>query len=181
MRLWGFLLAGFILIVEATASDNPPLRKLSFTVSPLWAIAGIGDLSVEYRPVFSWGVVGNTMLGEFNLDSYRGKSSDDGTFHVGGVQLRRYLNPGGSHLAGEVSYWRIDADAASSGGIEGRVEQWRAGALMGYKTISRVGMTLDIQGGAYYALRHYKSGAESGFGDPPRVGPIVRVNLGWSF
>jgi hypothetical protein len=165
---------------SSTPSSAPLPRKITLTLSPLWAVAALPDIWVEYRPAIRWGFVANTMSGEFNVDRFKGGSSDDGRFFVGGAQVRRYWGPGGSHLAGEVSYWRIDADAASSGGLTGRFQQWRTGALIGYKMVSRFGMTLDLQGGAYVAVLQSDKGVESGFGDPPRAGPILRANIGWS-
>lgn len=171
---------------ELTASASRPLPGLSVTISPVHLALPVVELATELRLGRSFGITAIAGGGTVEVLGERFR-----VYEVGG-QVAWYLSGdfgGGFKLGLETLYAAVDGDAQ---GVRALGEGVSIGQFIGWKKVWSSGFTVDLQGGvAFYVARAEASESRTespavaregttSVGDA-EVGPLLNLNLGWSF
>lgn len=182
---------------EAPSTSEPPPPKpqhaVSLTFSPLHLIFPElkGMVEVKIDPKFSVAVLGG--IGSIKVDStvtgpYGTTSSSDRftVWELGGQAT--YYPVGdfehGMQLGAQVEYLKVALDNGANATVLGSGSGVAMGPFIGYKLATRVGFTLDLQGGvAYVAAKADASSTDgsSAHKEGSSVVPLVNLHIGWSF
>lgn len=178
------LFAAFLLSMSATAqAQDPPLasssakppydKHLSVTFSPLHLAFPMLEVTTEGRLADKVGLAG--VLG---FGTYSGW-----TIVEVGSQFRYYALGSFDHgmeLGGEALLLHAVVD---SGGTSGTGVGYSVGPFVGYKIAARFGLTFDAQLGAtiVQAAATASNSGQSASATQTGIGPLLNLNLGWSF
>jgi hypothetical protein len=167
------------VVTQPTVVDPGPRQRVSVTFSPVHLILPMVELTGEFalRPRVS-------VAGILGLGAVRVSGETFGVFEIG-AQGRFYLLGDFTHglnLALEFIYLGI-SNAGSGSGFLASGAGLSLGPLLGYKLATRVGFTLDIQGGAAVVAvgARASGGGTSATASDSRFIPVLNLNLGWSF
>lgn len=161
--------------VEASASDSP---DFAITISPVHLILPVVEATGEYRVSDRLGAALVLGYGEDVI-------FDDITLWEAGAQLRWYALGSfahgmqlGAELMALYGYARDDGD-----GTRDTASGLTVGPFAGYKYTAGVGLTVEVQAGAQYvAVRDGDDMSDlDDEDDESSFGPLVNLNLGWSF
>ncbi len=178
---------------DAVAQDVPavvppaaaPLRQLSVTISPLHLVIPMLEVTGEYAVQPKLGVALVAGYGTLNQAS---ATVDKVSILELGAQARYYLLGDFEHglqVGAEVLY--IAASASGSSGSTTATatgEGVSVGPFVGYKFVSSMGFTFDTQLGAARTGLGAKASASTGetaSRSETSVGPLLNINLGWTF
>lgn len=184
---------------DARADDDVPAgvpakKHVQHRITVMWAplrllAPGVVEFTGEYRVRDKLGVSVELGAGRRTLERESPGAPDvPGTEIEAGAQVRYYLVGSfihGMELGAEILYEYVKFDqplppgviAVASGG--GTI-----GPFLGYKIATNVGFTFEIQAGArYVAILPEVMGNPSvgGLVVDSRWGPILHINVGWSF
>ena len=169
------------------AHVESPLPSISVTISPIHLALPVVELAAELRLGRQFGIAAIVGAGSVDVLGERFAA-----YEAGG-QLAWYMTGDfsrGFKLGVEALHARVEGEAD---GVRALGEGVSVGPFLGYKRIWRSGFTLDIEGGvAGYFLRGDADGgsspapaSESRDGTTTvadvEIGPLLNVNLGWSF
>jgi len=174
--------------------DRPrePEHVLSLTFSPLNLILPEVKVMAEIRLARKVSVAAIGGVGSVGVSS-------DGSLAIGagaaerfvaweaGAQGRYYLVGSFEHgmdVGLQAEYVGLSGSKSASGvEVLGTGSGFLAGPFVGYKLATRVGFTLDLQGGIAYEVvaAEASGGGRSASGSASAWAPIVNLNLGWSF
>ena len=131
---------------------------------------------------------GVSVLGGYGSVKVEDSLGQDVRFRVFelGAQLSWYpLEAFQSLIAGaELLYVNVDTDELDNAEVRGVAEGVAVGPFVGYKLITSGGFTFLAQGGVQYLA--YEAEAEDTSGNSAqesdsRFGPLLNLNIGWSF
>lgn len=164
---------------EESTEDDGPRHIISVTISPLHLILPFVELVGEYRLMDEVGlalVVGGGSLSSPNIDY------NVNIFQLG-VQGNYYFFGDfdhGAHAGVDILGMRA---SASDGGIDASATSGLLGIFLGYKVIASFGVTFVIQAGIQHTviLAEATDGTTSVEQTASGLGPLLNLNLGWSF
>lgn len=145
------------------------MHVLSFTLSPLRAIVGIGELTGELRVADRGGVA---VIGG-------GGAVEGNPVWEAGAQGRYYAVGSFEHgmeLGGQLRY---DGTTAKADGERLVSSTFSLGPFLGYKYVAPFGLTFDGHVGAAYVVVVADMGDETVSGST--LLPLVNAQVGWSF
>ncbi len=186
--------AALLMTAPSLALAEGEGPTISITTSPIHFLVGpIGEISVEVRVLDRLGVAGVAGIGTFRLevpdDSLAdGKRRHPFTFWEFGAQGRFYPVGDFDHgmvLGLQVLYVGISTELEDENGVryEGQGNGIAVGPFVGYKIATDVGFTFDAQLGVQWVGLLVEAESSEGArdeGDESDVGPIIRLNVGWS-
>ncbi len=153
-------------------------------MSPIHLILPVFEPMVEIRVVDGFGV---SVLGGYGSAKVE-DSGQDVRFRVFelGAQLSWYpLEAFQSLIAGaELLYVNVDTDELDNAEVRGVAEGVAVGPFVGYKLITSGGFTFLAQGGVQYLAIEAEAEDTSGNSaqeSDSRFGPLLNLNIGWSF
>ncbi|MBI5516166.1 MAG: hypothetical protein HY909_20445 [Deltaproteobacteria bacterium] len=159
--------------------DQPMRQRASITFSPIHLILPMFEVTGEFalRPRVS-------VAGILGLGAIKVSGETFGIFEIG-AQGRFYVLGDFTHglnLGVELLYLGI-SNAGSSSGFLANGAGLSLGPLLGYKLATRVGFTLDIQGGAAFVVAGARAsgGGTTATASQSQIIPVLNLNLGWSF
>ena len=168
--------AGLISAAPAASAQDTTQHDVSVTFSPIHLLLPVLELQGEFK--LSPQMSTSAILGF-------GKASDDaGTidatvFEIGG-QFTYYLVGDFDHgmqLGAEVLFLYLSDENATPGGVFGG--GLSIGPYIGYKIAADFGLTFMAQVGASFVAVAASGNGTTESAD--MIGPLVNVNLGWSF
>lgn len=167
------------------APKEPEPRDVSVTLSPLHLIFPVLELTAELRVVDGFGVSVLGGYGSISVEDSLKQEVRFRVFEIGG-QLSWYpLKPFDSlNVGAELVYLNVDTDELNDAKVSGVAEGVTIGPFVGYKLVTSGGFTFLAQGGfqylAYEAEARDSSGNSAQESDS-RWGPLLNLNIGWSF
>jgi hypothetical protein len=188
------LCAATLLSLPAAAAADGPRHDVSITFSPIFLLLGpIGEASVDVRVLDRLSVAGVAGIGSIRIE-VPDESLEDGrrnhpfTFWEIGAQGRFYPIGGFDHgmvLGLQALYVGLSTDLEDENGVryEGQGNGVALGPFLGYKIVADVGFTFDAQLGVQWVGLLTEAESSAGGraeGDESDVGPILRLNVGWS-
>jgi hypothetical protein len=176
------LSAAIALPSAARADVEPdPIHQVSLTVSPLHLFLPFFELQGEYAVSRNVGVALIAGIGSVSL-------TDDGSetsFFIWelGAKVAGYVVGDfeeGLQVGLEALYLKVSAEAAddfASGSVFGN--GFSLSPFIGYKLIADFGLTFEAQLGPAFIFASAESETESA--SDFAIGPMLNLNLGWSF
>ncbi len=175
--------------VGSVATAKKQTHLMSITFSPLHLLLPMVEITGEFKAHDKMGVA---LVGGYGSATTHSDLTGDVTFNVweAGAQFRYYLLgdfDNGMQLGAEAMYIGVSNDniQTSSGTFSGSGQGLALGPFIGYKFAADFGFTFDgqlgIEGeGIGASAKHVQSGAsESKSG--VNWGPLLNLNIGWSF
>lgn len=175
--------------VGTVAKADEQTHLLSVTFSPLHLAQPIVEFTAEFKANDQWGVAGIGGVGSVtSQDDVIGEQ----TFSVweAGGQLRYYVLGNFDHgmeLGAEVMYINVSNDNIEVSGqsYSGTADGVSVGPFVGYKIATDIGFTFDgqlgIQRVGIGAEAQNNQSGESGTATRDEWGPLLNLNVGWSF
>jgi hypothetical protein len=154
-------------------------------MSPLHLILPVFELMAELRVVDGFGV---SVLGGYGSISVSDSFNDTVRFRVFelGGQLSWYPLEGFESLnvGAELLYVNVDTDELNNAEVSGVAQGVAVGPFVGYKLVTSGGFTFLAQGGFQYLAFEAEASDKSGNSaqeSESRWGPLLNLNIGWSF
>lgn len=147
------------------AESDDVQHETSITLSPIHLLVSMVELTGEQRLTDKMGV---GLIFGGGVPGGHTAIEGGGTFRF--YPVGTFVH--GMQLGAEVAYLRLIGGGAASGLA---ADGLAAGGFAGYKIASNVGFTFDAQLGAQYVAASSESRSKS------EVGPLLNLNLGWSF
>lgn len=182
------LLPAVALGQDAKVAKPAPKRNFSLTISPLHLFMPMLELTGEYRVSNRFGAAAVLGVGApmFNYhDDYGVPQSTRTLFLEGGLQARYYVLGSfrhGMQVGLEAMVGHLSVDDASAN-VTGTGTAVAIGPFVGYKITTKNGFTFDSQLGfqrAFISAEASEDG-ESSQGSMSATGPLLNLNIGWSF
>ena len=167
------LVASFVLLLAGVAHAEDP--RVSITVSPVHLTLPMGEVTAEVRLAPKLGASIIAGAGAVKVDGL----ADRVAVYEGGGSVRYYAT--GSFRTGmQVGAEAVYLYAKTTGDtMSVRAEGLGLSPFLGYKWTHHSGLTLEAQGGVtYIAVRAHSDTASDG---EKRVGPMLNLNIGYSF
>jgi len=152
-------------------------RSVSFTFSPIHLILPVVEVTAELRLAPRIGVAAIAGVGSIT------HLGDKYTVLEAGAQLRFYALGSfqqGLEVGLETLYVGVSGDNLQDTKISGAAAGLAMGPFIGYKYIAPMGLTLEVQAGASYAVIHADT-SNGGSSQSQDIFPLVNLNAGWSF
>lgn len=175
------LVIGIVLLLSgsALAQEQPPpspLKTVAITISPIHLIFPVIELTGEYAVSPKMGAALVVGAGTITPENSSEKFT---VFELGGSF--RYYALGtfrsGLQVGAELLFVKVTGEVDSVSGVG---QGLSVGPFVGYKWTHSSGFTIDLQGGvAFMAIKAETSAG--GMDEDRDVGPLVNINIGWSF
>src|SRR5690554_2048825 len=173
----------------SVATMDDPTHIMSLTFSPIHLANPVVEITAEFKAHEQWGLALVGGAGQVTAKDDILGDVDFSVWEVGG-QLRYYVLGDFDHgmqIGGEILYVNVSNDEidTSEGRFSGTGEGLGVGPFLGYKLATGVGFTFDAQLGIQRTFlqaeaEHTASGTSAEEEDRD-WGPIVNLNVGWSF
>jgi hypothetical protein len=164
---------------EAPGGAAPAIAQaptVAITISPVHLGVPMAEVTTEVRVADKLGIA--AILG---VGSFRDKATDmTVNLFEGGVSARYYVLGTfrkGLQLGAEALYLKADTDASN---IDVKAAGLSLAPFVGYKWTHSTGFTFDGQLGAAFVVARAKAETGQMAGDS-RIGPLLNLNLGYSF
>ena len=168
----------FALLAALTASayaDDRPDPRVSITVSPVHLALPVGEVTAEVRLHRTFGIAAIAAAGAVRVDGIDNRIA----VYEGGLSARYYVTGSfrsGLQLGAEAIYLHANTTGDT---MAVRAEGLGLAPFAGYKWTGRSGLTLEGQLGVTYLVARAES--ETASDDDSRVGPMLNLNIGYSF
>lgn len=173
----------------SAATMAEPTHIMSLTFSPLHLANPVFEFTAEFKAHENWGFA---LIGGGGTTTAESDVIGDQTFNVweAGGQLRYYVLGDFDHgmqIGGEILYVNISSDEieTSAGSFKGLGQGLGVGPFIGYKLATKVGFTFDAQLGIQHAFAraeaNHTASDTSGESQDSAWGPLLNLNVGWSF
>ena len=163
-------------------------KRVSLTISPLHLVFPILELAAEVRALPHLGTGLIVGAGKMTVETVDPTGNEErvavAAQELGGYAALYPFDPfQGLHLGAEMQYMEVDTEELD-GEVKGPAEGLAMGPFIGYKAMTKIGLTIIAQAGAQYVLAQTKTNDSSGDTANGSTGvwtPLLNLNLGWSF
>ena len=166
----------------APPEPPPPETSFSLTLSPLYLLLPILELTGEFRLGSQAGLALIAGGGWVSVTQSGGPTVKF-TVLEGGAQLRYYITGSfrrGMQVGAEILYVHVNGSLQDVTGVASGLA---LGPFFGWKTTSYAGFTFEVQGGVEVVTLGSHVSDSSGESSSSSVDyiPLLNLNIGWSF
>ena len=182
-----------MLLVPATASgetfdpygekEKDPGHFLSVVFSPIHLIFPVFEARVEYAVMKQLGISLLAGGGKVTIEDEVFNRDVDVTVWEIGAQAEYYVVGDFDHgmqLGAELIYMGANAEEEETD-TKATGQGLSIGVFAGYKFVASFGLTVNIQGGVQYITAQAEAENSDSSDDESTWGPLLNLDLGWSF